>query len=108
MALSLPPVVSEYFAAANTDDADRIAACFATDAKVEDEKREFVGRAAIRQWIIDSRKKYSFQSEPFEMEGPSQAPVVRAHVTGDFPGNPVDLTYLFTLVKNEIATLSIG
>jgi hypothetical protein len=34
--------------------------------------------------------------------------VVRAHVTGDFPGNPVDLTYRFTLVKNEIAMLSIG
>jgi ketosteroid isomerase-like protein len=108
MALSLPAVVSEYFAAANADDADRIAACFATDAKVNDEKRDFLGRDAIRQWASDSRKKYSFQSEPFEMEGPTHAPVVRAHVTGDFPGNPVDLTYRFTLAKDEIATLSIG
>lgn len=108
MALNLPPVVSEYFVAANTNDADRIAACFVTDAKVNDEKRDFLGRDAIRQWASDSRKKYSFQSEPFEVGGPSQAPVVRAHVTGDFPGNPVDLTYRFTLVENEIATLSIG
>lgn len=105
---NLPEPLSEYFAAANTDDADRIATCFAEDASVHDEKKDFVGRAAIRQWAIDGRKKYSFQSEPFALEGEPNAPVVRAHVTGDFPGNPVDLTYRFTLADGEIATLSIG
>jgi hypothetical protein len=104
----LPKPIAEYFAAANTDDADRIAACFAADAKVNDEKQDFVGRPAIRQWAIDSRKKYSFQTEPFAREGGDEAPNVRAHVTGDFPGNPVDLTYRLTLADGAIATLSIS
>jgi ketosteroid isomerase-like protein len=103
----LSPLLSEYFAAANTDDADRIAACFAEDAKVHDEKQDFAGRAAIRQWAIEARKKASFRSEPFEREGEPDAPIVRAHVTGNFPGSPVDLTYRFTLANGKIATLSI-
>ena len=108
MALDLPEPLSEYFAAANTDDAGRISACFAEDATVHDEKRDFVGRAAIRQWAAAARAKYSFQSEPFTIEGDAARPVVTAHVTGDFPGNPVDLTYRFVIVDGEIAALSIG
>ncbi len=108
MTLKLLKPVADYFSAANTDDADRIAACFAPDARVNDEKQDFVGRAAIRQWAMDGRKKYSFQSKLFAREGDDQALVVWAHVTGDFPGNPVDLTYRFTLAGGVITTLSIG
>jgi len=107
MTQNLPEALSEYFAAANTNDADRIAACFAEDARVHDERQDFIGRAAIRQWAISARKKASFQSEPFALEGASDAPVVRAHVSGNFPGSPVDLTYRFTVARGAIATLSI-
>ena len=108
MALDLPEPLSEYFAAANTDDAGRIAACFTEDATVHDEKHDFVGRAAIRQWAADARSKYSFQSEPFQTEGDADRPVITAHVTGDFPGSPVDLTYRFVIIDGAIAALSIG
>jgi ketosteroid isomerase-like protein len=104
----MPQAVADYFAAANANDADRIAACFAPDARVHDEKQDFIGRAAIRQWAIDGRKKYNFQSEPFAREGDDNAPIVRAHVTGDFPGNPVDLTFRFTITGGSISSLSIG
>jgi ketosteroid isomerase-like protein len=104
----LPEPVAEYFTAANTDNAERIAACFAPDARVHDEKRDFRGRTAIQQWAVDSRKKYTFQSEPFAVAGDHDAPVVSAHVTGDFPGSPVDLTYRFTLSSGAISSLSIG
>jgi hypothetical protein len=81
MTPDLPEPLSEYFAAANTDDADRIAACFAEDARVHDEKQDFIGRAAIRQWAIDARKKASFRSEPFALAPPmrrSSAPLSAA------------------------------
>src|SRR5436189_3038518 len=104
MTPDLPDLLSRYFAAANSDDADRIAACFAEDARVHDERQDFIGRAAIRQWAIDARKKASFQSEPFELEGEPDAPIVRAHVSGNFPGSPVDLTYRFKLAGDAIAT----
>ena len=108
MTLDLPEPLSEYFAAANTDDAGRIAACFAENATVHDENDDFVGRAAIRQWAADARAKYSFQSEPFTIEGNAGRPVVTAHVTGDFPGSPVDLSYRFVIIDGAIAALSIG
>jgi len=34
--------------------------------------------------------------------------VVTAHVTGDFPGSPIDLRYRFKLVDRQIAGLEIG
>lgn len=108
MAPDLPAPLPEYFAAANTDDAARIAACFASDARVHDEKRDHVGRAAIRQWAADVRAKVRFQSEPFSIDGDPDRPVVVAHVSGDFPGSPVDLTYRFVITDGEITTLSIG
>lgn len=108
MALELPEPLAEYFAAANADDAARIAACFAENATVHDEKRDFVGRAAIRQWAADTRTKYSFRSEPFLIEGDAGRPVVTAHVSGNFPGSPVDLTYRFVLVDGAVASLSIA
>jgi len=108
MAIDLPEPLSTYFAAANTDDADRIAACFAQDARVHDEAQDHVGRDAIRQWAADSRTKYSFQSEPLTMDGDVDRPVVTARVTGSFPGGAVDLTYRFVIADGAIAGLSIG
>src|SRR5687768_12602969 len=102
MTIKLPRPVAEYFSASNANDVDRLAASFAPDARVHDEKEDHVGQAAIRQWAIGSRKKYNFQSEPFAREGDDNAPIVRAHVTGDFPGNPVDLTYRFTVAGGSI------
>jgi hypothetical protein len=34
--------------------------------------------------------------------------VVTAHLTGDFPGNPVDLRYRFKLAGAEIVALEIS
>lgn len=108
MALDLPEPLPEYFAAANTSDADRIAACFAEHAIVNDEARDFVGRGAIREWAVDVRRKYSFQSEPLAIGGSADRPVVTARVTGNFPGGSVDLSYRFVIADGAIAALSIG
>ena len=42
MIVNLPQPIANYFAAANSDDADRIAACFAEDAVVRDKDKTFV------------------------------------------------------------------
>lgn len=108
MAVQLPPALRAYFDAANTDDADRIAAAFSDDAVVHDEGRDIVGRAAIRAWAVESRRKYRFLSEPLSVEAAADRTVVTARVTGDFPGSPVDLTYRFRLDDGQVAALEIG
>jgi ketosteroid isomerase-like protein len=98
---------TEYFAAANTDDADCVAACFAEDAVVRDEGGDIHGRSAIRAWAEEVRRKYDFHAEVIAVEEAAGRTVVTAHLTGDFPGNPVDLTYRFKFGP-EITALEIS
>ena len=108
MTVMLPEPLGEYFEAANTDDAQRVAACFAEDAIVHDEGRDFVGRTAVRAWAEEARRKYRFQAEVLAMDAEADRTVVTAHLTGDFPGSPVDLRYRFKVTGGEIAALEIG
>jgi SnoaL-like domain len=48
---ALPAPVAEYVRACNAFDADALSAVFAEDALVNDIRREFRGRPAIRHWI---------------------------------------------------------
>jgi len=104
----LPKPLAEYFAAANADDADRVAACFAEDAIVRDEGRDIHGRGAIRAWAKETRRKYRFHAEVMTTEQARDRTVVIAHLTGNFPGNPVDLDYRFKLAGPEITALEVG
>jgi uncharacterized protein (TIGR02246 family) len=108
MTLSLPTAIKAYFAAANTADADAVAAAFADDALVHDEGHDIRGRDAIRAWAAEARAKYNFQAQPSAIESLADATVVTAHVAGDFPGNPVDLRYRFKLTDGLIAALEIA
>ena len=106
MILSKP--LDEYFAAANAGDADRVAACFAEAAVVRDERRDIHGRNAIRDWAKETRRKYRYHAQVTGCEDAADRTVVTAHLTGDFPGSPVDLHYRFKLAGPEIVALEIG
>jgi ketosteroid isomerase-like protein len=106
--VTLPEPLNEYFTAANNDNADRVAACFAEDAVVRDEGRDIRGRAAIRAWAEEARRKYRFRAEVMAVQEAADRTVVTAHLTGDFPGNPVDLRYRFKLTGSKIMALEIN
>lgn len=108
MTVKLPKPLAEYFAAANTDDAARVAACFAADAVVRDEGRDIQGRGAVRAWAEETRRKYRFHAEVMMVEQAADRTVVTAHLTGDFPGNPVDLRYRFKHAGPKIIALEIS
>jgi len=55
MTVKMPKPIAQSFVAANTDDADRIAACFAKDAVVCDEGRDMRGRGATRAGAAEVR-----------------------------------------------------
>jgi ketosteroid isomerase-like protein len=108
MPVKLPKPLSQYFAAANTDDADRVAACFAADAVVHDEGHDFHGRSAVRAWAQETRRKYRFYAEVRVVEAAGDLTIVTARLTGKFPGAPVDLRYRFKLAGVEIVSLNIS
>lgn len=104
--LDLPAPISAYFGA-DTKDADAVARCFIEAAIVKDERRIHSGRDAIRQWKIDSSAKFTYAVEPFAIATEGHRTVVTGHVTGNFPGSPVDLRYFFVLDGDKIAELEI-
>lgn len=108
MTLRLPELLSEYFAAANTRDPDRVAACFAENATVRDEGGEIRGRSNIRAWAEHTGRIYRYTATVTAIEETADRTVVTAHLTGDFPGSPIDLRYRFMLAQGRITRLEIG
>ena len=106
MVLSLPKPIAGYFAA---DAADRltVANFFTTDAVVIDENKTHRGREAIARWKEHSSAKYDYTSVPVAIDDQGGKIIVTAHVSGNFPGSPVDLRYAFTLAGDAIARLEI-
>ncbi|WP_116133128.1 nuclear transport factor 2 family protein [Tropicimonas sp. IMCC34043] len=103
--MTLPPPVAAYFSA--RDDA-ALAAAFAPDSEVRDEGETHRGIAAIRAWWLAAKAKYNHTAEPLELRETDGTAVVRARVTGDFPGSPAVLHFAFGLEGDRIRDLRIG
>lgn len=108
MAIELPSIITNYFAADKVRNPEAAARLFAESAVVIDERQRHAGRDAIRRWMAEASTKYSYTVEPFAMAVAGQRIVVTSHLVGDFPGSPVDLRYAFLLDGDEIAELEIA
>ena len=106
MTLDLPQPVAAYFTA-DRSDSESVAQCFTENAVVQDEGRTFKGRAAIKQWKEDASAKYHYTSEPSACDRQDGKVVVTSRLTGNFPGSPVNLRYLFKLRGDKIESLEI-
>jgi hypothetical protein len=104
--LKLPKPIAAYFDADKLD-SETISQCFTEYAVVKDEGRTYKGRAAIKQWKIDTSAKYEYTSEPFASEQKDGRTVVTSRLTGNFPGSPVDLRYFFKLEGDKVTSLEI-
>jgi len=106
--LTLPAAVARYFAAVNRHDAAAAAACFTPEATVEDENFYHVGRAAVRQWVEETSRKYqpAFTLMRTSVHGDRVSLAVA--IAGQFPGSPVTLDYELRLQNGKIASLTIA
>lgn len=105
--LDLPEPIAAYFDA-DRQDGGAVARCFTSDGVVLDEGRTHSGQAAIEAWKTASSTRYRYSVRPFSLETQGRSHVVTSHVSGDFPGSPVDLRYRFTLERGRIASLEIA
>ena len=106
MTLDLPQPVADYFTA-DRSDSEAVSRCFTEDAVVKDEGHTHRGRAAIEQWKADASARYQYTSEPFRCERKDGKIIVTSRLTGNFPGSPVDLRFIFGLDGDKIASLEI-
>lgn len=109
MTLTLSQNLNRYFAAQNALDAEAMVACFAPDAQVHDEGRDYKGRDEILEWKKDTIAKYGISIEPLRQTEEGDATTIVARVAGNFPGSPAELSYAFGLRDDGlIQTLRIG
>ena len=104
----MPPSVASFFAASNRADITMVERCFTDDAVVHDEDGAHRGHKAIRPWLREAQRRYAFTAEPLAVVEEGPAVNVRARVSGNFPGSPVELTYVFRLTGGRIELLEIG
>jgi ketosteroid isomerase-like protein len=107
MALNVPEPVEEYLAAEEAKDADALSHCFTEDAIVHDEGRDYLGRDSIRQWKQEVKRKYRYVLQMVNAQTQGDKVTVRARITGEFPGSPVELDHIFELSNDKIASLEI-
>ena len=104
--LNLPEPIAAYFDA-DQRDGEAVARCFTERAVVEDEGQSHSGHAAIKAWKTAASGKYSYTSEPFSQAQEEGRTIVKTRLTGNFPGSPVDLQFVFRLERGKIAHLEI-
>ena len=103
MSIHLPRPIDLYVMAENSGDVEALSECFSPDATVRDEGRTYKGLAAIKEWKAETKKKYNHTVAPLEIVGT----VLKAKLSGNFPGSPVTLEFSFVLQGGKIASLQI-
>ena len=106
MTLDLPKPIAAYFTA-DKGDSDAVSRCFTETAVVQDEGHTYRGLAALKQWKANASTKYRYTSEPFACEQNDGKFVVTSRLTGNFPGSPIELRFIFKFDGNMIASLEI-
>ena len=104
---NLPTPIAIYIDAENRGDTEALAQCFAEDAVVRDEGKTIEGLADIKRWKAETKKKYQHTIEPLASAQNDGRIIVTNRLTGNFPGSPIDLEFVFTLDGNKIASLDI-
>jgi hypothetical protein len=104
--LKLPEPIAAYFNA-DRRDGEAVARCFTKRAIIKDEGQTHSGPAAIKAWQTEVSAKYSYTSEPLAVEHKDARYIVITRLSGNFPGSPVDLRFVFRLERGKIAFLEI-
>jgi hypothetical protein len=107
MIQDLPRPIRLYVAAENTGDSEALAECFVADATVRDENQTIQGLAAIKEWATQTRHKYQHRIDPLTCGKEHDKTVVTNRLTGDFPGSPIELEFVFALDGNKITSIEI-
>ncbi|MCD9853372.1 nuclear transport factor 2 family protein [Epilithonimonas sp. JDS] len=103
--MNLPEVITSLEKAQNNFDSHAYADCFSETAVVFDEGKTHNGKAEIQQWIEKANTEYKATMKPLEYSEADE--ILKAEVSGNFPGSPIVLAYHFKLKDGLIDSLKI-
>ena len=107
MPVALPGPIAAYIDAENGHDIQAFSQCFAEEAVVRDEGRTITGLTAIKKWKAETTAKYQHVIEPVTYRKEDITVIVTNRLTGNFPGSPIELEFVFTLESEKISSLEI-
>jgi len=103
--MNLPNVITELIKTQNNFDSVTYAKCFTETAVVFDEGKTHNGRKEIETWIDKANKDYEATMKPLEYSTKDQ--ILKAEVSGNFPGSPIILSYHLEIADELIQSLKI-
>jgi len=104
---NLPEPIRLYIVGENTGDADLFGQCFAEGAAVRDENETHRGLAEIKKWKAETKKKYQHTVDPLSVSEKDGRFIVTNRLTGNFPGSPIELDFVFAIQGGKIVSLEI-
>jgi hypothetical protein len=104
---NLPKPIAIYVSAENSGDTSLFDQCFADSATVRDENETHEGLAAIKEWKAETKRRYQHTIDPLSMVEKDGTFVVTNRLTGNFPGSPIELEFVFTIRNDKIISLEI-
>ena len=105
--LTLPDVISAYFALPKQATPQELKSVFAEDAHIIDEAEGHTGFPAITEWWRDVNERTPFEAVPERLQERDGKLVVTADVSGAFPGSPVKLDHHFRVRDGKVVELEI-
>ncbi len=105
--LTLPTAIARYLEADRARDPALLAHCFTADAVVHDEGHAIQGTAAIQAWSQATQAKYQCTLVPLGVTQAGDSTRLLARVSGNFPGSPADLLFVFGIRGDQITALEI-
>lgn len=103
--MNLPIVIADLAKAQNNFDSVVYTNCFSETAVVFDEGKTHNGKIEIQQWIKKANEEFQPVMKPIEYSATEE--ILKAEVSGNFPGSPVVLSYHFELKDGLIESLKI-
>lgn len=103
--MNLPKVLEELVKTQNNFDSVAYANCFSETAVVFDEGKTHNGRNEIENWIKKANKDYQATMRPLEYSTTEE--ILKAEVSGNFPGSPIIMSYHLKLTEGLIQSLKI-
>lgn len=105
--MNLPKVITDLVKAQDDFDSVAYANCFSDTAIVFDEGKTHNGRKEIERWIADSNEHYKSVMKPVSYEENGTESILKAEVSGTFPGSPIVLKFHFDIVGGQIQHLKV-
>lgn len=105
--MNLPKVITNLVQAQNSFDSVAYAKCFSETALVFDEGRTHSGRNEIEHWIADANERYEATMKAVSFEEKETESILKAEVSGNFPGSPILMSYHLKIVDELIQSLKI-